>query len=82
MHVRFGEQSRETYCGKPQQGTRDLLYFAKRALSRGESPALVAATIASYRRYDKSNPQYYAELTVRKAAESLRASPPKGFERT
>ena len=31
----------------------------------------VIAAIASYRRYDKHNPHYYAELTVRKAAASL-----------
>jgi hypothetical protein len=34
------------------------------------------AAIASYRRYDKYNPKYYAELTVRKAAEALRAVTP------
>jgi hypothetical protein len=32
----------------------------------------VIAAIASYRRYDKYNPQYYAEHTVQKAAESLK----------
>jgi hypothetical protein len=47
--------------------------YAKRALSRGESPAAVIAAIAAYRRYDKPNPQYYAELTVHKAEKSLRA---------
>lgn len=52
--------------------------FAKRALARGDSPESVIAAIASYRRYDKPNPPYYAELTVRKAAEALKAemSPP------
>jgi hypothetical protein len=67
--------------GRPlSQSERDWS-FAKRALSRGESPALVAAAIAFYRRYDKPNPHYYAELTVHKAAESLRASPSTGPER-
>jgi hypothetical protein len=33
----------------------------------------VIAAIASYRRYDKPNPRYYAEHTVKKAAESLAA---------
>jgi hypothetical protein len=33
---------------------------------------LVAAAIASYRRFDKHNPQYYGELTVKKAAEALK----------
>jgi hypothetical protein len=57
--------------GALSQSERDWAY-AKRALARGESPALVATAIASYRRYDKSNPQYYGELTVRKATASLR----------
>jgi RepB DNA-primase from phage plasmid len=52
------------------QSERDWA-FAKRALARGESPALVAAAIAVHRRFEKHNPQYYAELTVKKAAESL-----------
>jgi hypothetical protein len=45
--------------------------YAKRALSRGDSPESVVAAIASYRRGDKSDPEYYARLTVRKAAEDL-----------
>ncbi len=58
--------------GKISQSERDWAY-AKRALARGESPALVAAAIANYRRFDKHDPRYYAELTVRKASESLEA---------
>jgi len=45
--------------------------YAKRALSRGESPDSVIAAIANYRRGEKSDPEYYAQLTVRKAAASL-----------
>ncbi len=52
------------------QSERDWA-FAKRALARGEREESVIATIAAYRRYEKHNPQYYAELTVRKAARSL-----------
>jgi len=52
------------------QSERDWSY-AKRALARGEPDHLVAASIANHRRFEKHNPQYYAELTVRKAAESL-----------
>jgi hypothetical protein len=60
--------------GQPQsQSERDWAY-AKRALARGESPGMVVAMIATYRRYDKPNPQYYAEMTVRKAAASLRST--------
>lgn len=54
------------------QSERDWAY-AKRALGRGDSQESVIAAIASYRRYDKPNPRYYAELTVCKAAEALRA---------
>ena len=67
--------------GQISQSERDWA-FAKRALSRGESPALVAAAIASFRQYDKSNPKYYADLTVRKAAESLRTDGTRGPERS
>jgi hypothetical protein len=52
------------------QSERDWAY-AKRALARGESEVSVIAAIASFRRYDKRNPQYYADLTVKKAAEAL-----------
>jgi hypothetical protein len=52
------------------QSERDWA-FAKRALARGEPQDAVIDAIASYRRYDKHNPHYYAELTVRKAAASL-----------
>lgn len=55
--------------------------FAKRALARGESPANVVAAIATYRRYDKHNLQYYAELTVWKAAQALHAERAQGLER-
>jgi RepB DNA-primase from phage plasmid len=56
--------------GALSQSERDWAY-AKRALARGESPALVVAAIASYRRYEKHNPQDYAERTVNRAAHQL-----------
>jgi hypothetical protein len=52
------------------QSERDWAY-AKRALARGEPEERVISAIANQRRYDKHNPQYYAELTVRNAAQSL-----------
>lgn len=58
--------------GKLSQSERDWAY-AKRALARGDPENMVIAAIASCRRYHKHNPQYYAELTVRKAAQSLEA---------
>ena len=58
--------------GEISQSERDWA-FAKRALARGETEENVIAAIASFRRYDKHNPQYYSEHTVRKAAQSLKA---------
>jgi hypothetical protein len=45
--------------------------YARRALSRGESAESVIGAIANYRLGDKPDPEYYAQLTVRKAAASL-----------
>lgn len=64
-------QERSRPPGTLSQSERDWAY-AKRALARGEPPSLVAAAIASYRRYEKHNPQDYAERTVHKAGEALK----------
>jgi hypothetical protein len=53
------------------QSERDWA-FAKRALARGDAPGDVIREIANYRARDKSNPEYYARLTVTKAAADLR----------
>ena len=73
--------ARNRTSGAISQSERDWA-FARRALARGESDESVIAAIASYRRYEKHDPQYYAELTVRKAAQSLRvqASPVRSTE--
>jgi hypothetical protein len=54
---------------KLSQSEKDWAY-AKRALARGESERDVIAEIARFRP-EKHDPQYYAEITVRKAAEAL-----------
>jgi hypothetical protein len=54
------------------QSERDWAY-AKRALARGDPREVVIAAIATHRRYDKYNPSYYAELTVKKVADQLDA---------
>jgi len=41
--------------------------FAKRALARGDDPEQVIQQIAQHRAADKSDPQYYARLTVQNA---------------
>ncbi|HET6929169.1 MAG TPA: DNA-primase RepB domain-containing protein [Candidatus Acidoferrum sp.] len=45
--------------------------FAKRALVRGEDPEDIISQIAQHRAHDKSDPQYYARLTVTKAQADL-----------
>lgn len=52
------------------QSERDWAY-AKRALSRGDSPVQVAKSISRFRLRDKSNSEDYATRTVRKALETL-----------
>ena len=48
--------------------------YAKRALSRGESPEDVIRNIAEFRAYDKHDPQDYAFRTVTKAQADLQNS--------
>jgi hypothetical protein len=45
--------------------------FAKRSLARGDDPEEVIRRIAQHRAGDKSDPQYYARLTVAKAQAQL-----------
>jgi hypothetical protein len=52
------------------QSERDWA-FAKRALGRGDDPEDVIREIANYRASDKSNPEYYARLTVANAEADL-----------
>ena len=51
------------------QSEKDWAY-ANRALARGEPEDAIIAALANHRRYNKHDPRYYAELTVRKAAEA------------
>jgi len=50
----------------PSQSEHDWA-FAKRALARGDKSEEVIQQIALHRAHDKSDPQYYARLTVQKA---------------
>ena len=63
-------RARRVHTGHLSQSEFDWAY-AKRALARGEPPETVIALIANYRHRDKSDPEYYARLTVRKAAQDL-----------
>jgi hypothetical protein len=56
--------------GHSSQSERDWAY-AKRALARGDDPEVVIQRIADFRAEDKSDPLYYARLTVTKAQAGL-----------
>jgi hypothetical protein len=45
--------------------------YAKRALARGDDPEEIIRRIAQFRASEKSDPVYYARLTVTKAQEDL-----------
>jgi len=66
------ESGRRLSQGHKSQSEQDWAY-AKRALARGDDPALVIQRIADFRADDKNAPEYYAQHTVMKAqAELLR----------
>jgi hypothetical protein len=50
--------------------------FAKRALARGDDPEAVIQQIADHRLGEKSDPQYYARLTVTKALADMNRPAP------
>jgi predicted transcriptional regulator len=49
--------------------------YAKRALTRGDDPEEIIRRITDFRSADKSDPVYYARLTVTKALADLRMAP-------
>jgi len=80
LHFDSQDSPRHNYYSrpKPQSSQRANLSqsehdwaFAKRALARGEDPETVIHQIAEHRAHDKSDPQYYARLTVVKAQVDL-----------
>lgn len=70
-----GREFRPTGIGRPPRGQMSQSEldwaYAKRALARGEPTESVIAAIAEYRRSEKFDPEYYARLTVHKAAHHL-----------
>ena len=50
--------------------------FAKRALARGDDPEAIIQKIAHHRLGEKSDPQYYARLTVTKALANINRRAP------
>ncbi|HEV2224555.1 MAG TPA: DNA-primase RepB domain-containing protein [Candidatus Acidoferrales bacterium] len=67
------ESGRRLSQGHKSQSEQDWAY-AKRALARGDDPALVIQRIADFRADDKQNPEYYAQHTVAKARAQLEKS--------
>jgi hypothetical protein len=67
-----GESGRRLPRGHRSQSEQDWAY-AKRALARGDDPALVIQRIADFRADDKPDPAYYARHTVAKAQITLQA---------
>jgi hypothetical protein len=65
---------RQSATHAPSQSEHDWA-FAKRALGRGDDPEQVIQQIADHRAGEKSDPQYYARLTVTKALAELRNPP-------
>jgi hypothetical protein len=61
---------RESLATVLSQSERDWA-FAKRALARGDDPDQIVKQIAEYRAGEKSNPEYYARITVNKAMGQL-----------
>jgi len=81
----FGEaqERRRTLPNDHKSQSEHDWAYAKRALSRGDDPEVVIQRIADFRSNDKSDPVYYARLTVNKAQAQLAAgtSPEKPNER-
>ena len=67
------ESGRRLSQGHKSQSEQDWAY-AKRALARGDDPALVIQRIADFRADDKHDPEYYAQHTVAKAQAQLENS--------
>jgi DNA primase RepB-like protein len=67
------ESGRRLPQGHKSQSEQDWAY-AKRALARGDDPALVIQRIADFRADDKQDPEYYAQHTVAKAQAQIEKS--------
>ena len=83
LHIDSQDSPRHNYYSrlKPQSPPRVNLSqsehdwaFAKRALVRGDDPEEVIRHIAEHWANDKSNPEYYARLTVTKALAEMKGA--------
>ena len=83
LHIDSQDSPRHSYYkrAKPESAPRTNLSqsehdwaFAKRALARGDDPEEITRKIGLYRDQDKSDPEYYARLTVTKALAEIRSA--------
>lgn len=72
-------QSKRSEPRPISQSERDWAHV-KSALANGADPEELIAQLADFRAKDKSDPQYYARLTVTKALAELRGSSPQSDE--
>ena len=84
LHIEGQDSPRRHYPARTKRESTGLALsqsehdwaFAKRALARGDDPEVVIQQIADHRSGEKSDPHYYARLTVTKAlAEMNRPTP-------
>ena len=70
-HVEEAQLTRRARARAHKSQSEHDWAYAKRALARGDDPEIVTQRIADYRATDKSDPLYYARLTVAKAQAQL-----------
>jgi hypothetical protein len=89
LHIDSQDSPRHHYSNRQKRETLTRITLsqsehdwasAKRALARGDDPEDVARQITQHRAHDKSNPEYYARLTVTKALAALQGSSPQSDE--
>jgi RepB DNA-primase from phage plasmid len=71
---RFESETRSKLSPAHRSQSEQDWAYAKRALARGDDPAIVILRIADFRAEEKPNPEYYARHTVAKAQEALRVA--------
>ncbi len=69
---RFESEARSTLSPAHKSQSEQDWAYAKRALARGDDPAIVIQRIADFRAEQKPSPEYYARHTVEKAQAALR----------
>jgi hypothetical protein len=74
---RHHSQTPAPYVSRPMSQSEHDWAYARRALARGDDPEEIIRRIADFRSTEKSDPLYYARLTVTKAQASLELTSPR-----